>query len=550
MIGSWISDCCANHKICAQNVSSVFSGLPTRLVDIRTSRDGVLRVVSVCDVDTTHLRYAALSYCWGRSASITTTKNTLPNMLAGFAQGSLPSTLSDAINVARRLGLRYVWIDALCIIQDDHMDWQFEAQKMGDIYRNAFLTIAAIASSSAEDEFLLQRDSTQGVLVHYTSSRHPELNGEYMVKAYSDSGEDADQFIYEIGSSNWNKRGWTFQERYLSRRILFFGKKMLHFECRTLCRSEGYAGELRRTVKWQLRLQSQYSWLSLRSNWRRLILEYSNRSFTYEKDRLPAISGLARELRTALASRGISAEYYAGIWSMYITEELLWTCTRFSPTSRRRGLGPIAHPSWTWASRKGQIAWLQPGGDSLTYSVEPKCEIISIKVQNSGIDKMGNVLDGEIKARGYLMGLSVDFYTAAKNLAIGQPYMYTCPYDFGYHTYGHHSFVLTFDGDMDLQDFAVSDRRIIYLALLATTRGAKRDGAFGLILSIWSPNNSCEPDEPNGLQESRNDKFYRIGIFQTRMMRSFTTNPPFYVDYPDAELENVLPFYKNEYTII
>ena len=90
-----------------------------------------------------------LSHCWGTSRRLMATKETLKDLQGGVAVSSLPETFRDAIVITRRLGIRYLWIDYLCIIQDDPQDWEREASKMADVYRNSYLTISAAASADS-----------------------------------------------------------------------------------------------------------------------------------------------------------------------------------------------------------------------------------------------------------------------------------------------------------------------------------------------------------------------------------------------------------------
>jgi Heterokaryon incompatibility protein (HET) len=88
-------------------------------------------------------QYVTLSHCWGQQKFLTTTKETLPLRTKGIEWDSMPRTFQDAATITRRLGFQYLWIDALCIIQDSEIDWETESAKMGSIYQDSVLTIAA-----------------------------------------------------------------------------------------------------------------------------------------------------------------------------------------------------------------------------------------------------------------------------------------------------------------------------------------------------------------------------------------------------------------------
>ena len=97
--------------------------------------------------------YIALSHCWGKAPIVRTTKDTLSRRRQGIDTSLLPPAFQDAILIARRLEVRYLWIDSLCIIQDDELDWQTESAKMSTIYQNALLTISAGLSGHGGDCF-------------------------------------------------------------------------------------------------------------------------------------------------------------------------------------------------------------------------------------------------------------------------------------------------------------------------------------------------------------------------------------------------------------
>lgn len=125
--------------------------LPTRLIDINPGND-TFRIVETQDGSAG--RYVALSYCWGSSKfSTLTTDNT---MLDWTSLSSIPKSIVDAVLITKALGLRYLWVDALCIIQDSAEDWATQSAKMESVYRNAYMTIAASSASSANEGFLGQ----------------------------------------------------------------------------------------------------------------------------------------------------------------------------------------------------------------------------------------------------------------------------------------------------------------------------------------------------------------------------------------------------------
>lgn len=144
MISAWIKDCQDDHSACKS--SNPLGTLPSRVIDVG-SPDGKT-APRLCDTGGEPGDYIALSHCWGGRQPLITTKENISSMRTCIPWGELPNTFQDAITVTRMLGLRYVWIDSLCIVQDDAQDWEREAAKMALIFEAAYLTIAATAASN------------------------------------------------------------------------------------------------------------------------------------------------------------------------------------------------------------------------------------------------------------------------------------------------------------------------------------------------------------------------------------------------------------------
>src|SRR5690349_12172702 len=158
LMNKWINECLPSHPECQYNGDRL---LPTRVINVATDGQDPYLEVSHGRKG----RYVALSYCWGTTTPFTTTADTLPERLQGIRLGSLPKTLHDAIVVTRALGVKYLWIDALCILQarwegdQEHIaDWQIEGANMGNVYSNAWLTIAAASAGDKGDGLFLPRN--------------------------------------------------------------------------------------------------------------------------------------------------------------------------------------------------------------------------------------------------------------------------------------------------------------------------------------------------------------------------------------------------------
>lgn len=157
-------------------------------------------------------------------------------MQCGIPLEDLPQNFQDAILTVRRLGLRFLWIDALCIIQDDLVDWAREAARMNDVYGSAYLTIVATSASSSTDGFL-KRTQEMACRISYYKDIGAEPVGRFLI-AYSETGGDLGSWYLNVEKARWNTRGWTLQERLLSKRVLHFTERKLFWECRATDCSE------------------------------------------------------------------------------------------------------------------------------------------------------------------------------------------------------------------------------------------------------------------------------------------------------------------------
>ena len=243
----WLETCKANH-ICAKRLplkdhDPDFQTWPARLVDLEAfpapSQD-VRLVAQRGPVD----RYVTLSYCWGRTRTLATTSRCLRLRERRIPFAHLPRTFRDAACVARRLGVRWLWIDALCIVQDDPADWERESVKMGAIYSLAYVTVAADAGVDCESGCFNEASTSQdrafdapplalrvpvGATVEAGASGGDELA---TIHLWDPSARQRRPTPPEIDASPLATRGWVCQERILSPRILHYTHAQLFWECR------------------------------------------------------------------------------------------------------------------------------------------------------------------------------------------------------------------------------------------------------------------------------------------------------------------------------
>ncbi len=325
---------------------------------------------------------------------------------------SMPQNFQDAVLVTRLLGLRYLWIDSLCIIQDSKSDWEIEGSKMDQVYKNAYVTLAATSAATTHDGFLQRNPAPENPITLAYYSRDRSLCHGMVYLAATDG--HTNPFEKSVDCAAWNDRGWTFQERYLSQRVLHFCKDQAYFECHTVYKTESNdpvpfvpmgstispsdSEVTSPTVSLELLDESDLVGVDERTTepvienvanwkegyttdtivhasnriyerWYKLAAQYSNRKLTYESDKLPAISGLAREM-----AQSTHDEYLAGIWKGDLSQGLLWIWRdggeALRQPERYRG------PSWSWVSLDGQITWPNRRNSSKWLLLGPQSEVV------------------------------------------------------------------------------------------------------------------------------------------------------------------------------
>jgi len=340
--------------------------LPARLIDLGGGdQEGTIRLIETRDTQMQHPGlYATLSYCWGTrtqaTRQITTTSATLSQRLDSIHFDEMTPVMQDMVTTARVLSIRYIWIDALCIIQDDLGDWTHEAERMGSIYANALVTICAISTSSCLDSFLDR--PADSVSIAFQSSLQPNIHGRLnlrpqrrpLVTAFEGplTRRDAD-----IDCGAWFLRAWTLQEEKMSQRILCFGARRVHFSCpmgemteMEHCPSKKAASIFsHKLLRYKKGEPDEY----IRREWHRLLGSYVHRQSTKSTDRFPAIAGLA-----TLVAEATRWTYVAGLWKDSLLEELLWyisyphSCPAGKELLEQLDVGsPDTYigPSWSWA---------------------------------------------------------------------------------------------------------------------------------------------------------------------------------------------------------
>jgi hypothetical protein len=417
MIKDMLQHCLEQHPDCNRNAGND-NLVPTRLLSVGNSDQDKVQLIETSSLTLDDQRYLALSHCWGLAKIITTTTATLGSRLAGIDESTLPKTFRDLILLARKLRVPHVWIDSLCIIQDSPEDWDKEASLMGQIYSSAFCTIAADASADGNGGLFIERDNLETQICIMRDFSH-EAPYEVYSQEEEDSHPDAVISIFPP-IQNWERlveqevlstRGWTFQERLLSPRMIHFTTRNTVWECRTAQRSEvDYhiaglgSGSMAMTDLSSLfngHLFDETGTLDF-SRWYNLVNMYTRRHFTKDEDRLAALSGLAQEVHTRKGWH-----YYAGLWEEDIIMGLAWA-PNSSTNFKHYRPATYRAPSWSWASIEGPIKFLdllrtRKGQD---HALGPKLTSISIEpILN---DRNGKLKSGSLVLHGLLVQAAVE----------------------------------------------------------------------------------------------------------------------------------------------
>ncbi|PMD25596.1 HET-domain-containing protein, partial [Hyaloscypha hepaticicola] len=327
--------------------------------------------------------YAALSYVWGGDQPGKTTSQNVKAHFEGIALSDLPTTLRDAVQVTREIGLRYLWIDSLCILQDDKQDQAVEIAKMPEYYGNASITIVAAESYSANDGFL-QKPSIKWIYSDFAFELPYSLPDGQLGSVKFISRQNV-----KFGDLPINRRGWTYQEALLSSHLVVFHQNGVELCCNRDC--HGSANDYVQSVTRlqlnslrQLAAETLSSAGTLLEAWPRIVYTYSTRNLTNPSDKLLAISGIATEM-----GRTLPFKYMAGLWvpldkSQWrsLIWQLLWCAGSGIIDCFPSTTYDYRAPSWSWAA----IDELTGYPPAFNATSEPVHKIMHFEILDISID--------------------------------------------------------------------------------------------------------------------------------------------------------------------
>ncbi|KAF2869531.1 heterokaryon incompatibility protein-domain-containing protein [Massariosphaeria phaeospora] len=402
----WLSKCIELHSSPACHSNAGYTRLPTRVLDLGSNADVSCNVRLRETQGEEFGNYVCLSHCWGtRGDTLKTTCKTLEAHKDHILFDVLPKTFQDAVVFARWLGVQYLWIDSLCILQDSKSDWERESGAMATIYEQAYLTLSAAKAHSASDGLFMDRDceDDQQEFIHERGALRSPIR-VYMREKMPHSPIDGD-YRERVAHPSFPllSRAWVFQERILSPRVLHFGSQELYWECRQTRQCE--CGHKSIAAPWGKRdfesmmIESPSSptksfQLDRITGWKSLVQKYSELHLTFAEDRLPAISGLAKRM----GSRMPDAQYLAGLWSND-TAALIWRID--GAPALQPSHSCYIGPSWSWVSVNRPIRYI-PSPDTIYY------ELVDASCVATGEDPTGRVSKGHLSIKGQLESATYD----------------------------------------------------------------------------------------------------------------------------------------------
>ncbi|KAH6638800.1 heterokaryon incompatibility protein-domain-containing protein [Boeremia exigua] len=302
----------------------------------------------------------------------------------------LPQILQDAIIMTKLLGFHYLWIDSICIVQDDKEDWAAEAANMADIYSNAHVVIAATGYSSATEGFIQPRKKVQAIISHVD----PEHSVTVNARVVNHHGRKA--FEVDLVNQPLSTRGWALQERILAVRTVHILPNEILFECKSglmcECGRANITTLYNPTWVWPPRFDKPKS--KPDSDivvWTRLVETFKKRHLTYVSDTLPALSGLAQRMLTLNPG-----QYFAGIWGRRFEHQLSWRpqySQDVATEMQEADLYLRQKPTFSWATFPGPIKFG-------VGNTQPICTLLGGHVIPVAADLYGQVKEASLRICG------------------------------------------------------------------------------------------------------------------------------------------------------
>ncbi|KAF2188139.1 HET-domain-containing protein, partial [Zopfia rhizophila CBS 207.26] len=344
-VEKWLHDCSCNHLACSQ-VKDKDTPLDIFLIDVVNRQ--IVPKRSDC-------QYLALSYVWGGACTFHLTKPRLKELQEQGALlrhiNAIPQVIRDAMRFTDQINVQYLWVDSLCIIQDDPIHRDPQITHMNVIYRHAFATIINISGQNAESRL-------PGVSLGSRSTLKPiKMRKGVELQAIAPSLDLA------ILSSTYESRAWTYQERMLSSRCLYFTDWQVYFQCRSSLRSEDNEPVqiakrhlVNPILEFETRPQAakDYFWLDFFRCYDSVVRNYTQRQLSDDEDKLRAFSGIASTL-----DESGGGTFHYGLPGAILDLALLWIpagpMEHYCPRKYDEASCTDYLPTWSWAGWQGAI---------------------------------------------------------------------------------------------------------------------------------------------------------------------------------------------------
>ncbi|KAF7532591.1 hypothetical protein G7054_g7797 [Neopestalotiopsis clavispora] len=400
----WYNTCKNDHPGCQPStVQPPFR--PTRLIQVHGRDFDIWNLVD--ETKSITEPYATLSHCWGNSQHETLTRENISRYKEKNSITGLPKTFRDAIEVAKSLGIYYIWVDSLCIIQQDQQDWNEQAILMRKVYTHADCNIAASWARGSDEGCFITSDA---------ALKHPTLVdlgfqfkscSVYQFSPMRSTNRVSPDLCFidnDLTRAPLNSRAWVIQERYMAPRQLSFTASQVYWECSTLVANEqcptGFADEYWDLVEslWKRKLLPT-SKADLQHVWRYLVEHYSSCGLTKKTDKAIALKGLAEYLEMTQSDTGNT--YLHGLWRHDLYRQLCWEPS-FRLKQIPKQIDISIAPTWSWLSLDGRVhqdeafdgrlgdsvmSWIQVLEDA--HSSEPRDGLLSLR----GIAVFGTLED-------------------------------------------------------------------------------------------------------------------------------------------------------------
>lgn len=396
------------HARCPEPGEAKLPKLPTRVLDVESTDPDVIKVIETADQKGP---YIALSHCWGGNIAMKTTRDNFRARQRDIRVHDLPKSFQDAVAVTRAAGLRYLWIDALCILQNDKEDWETESGRMAAVYQNAHFVLGADMSTDSHGGFLDAEECGYKRRETPVATFGAENSTIYARHQYGLHYNPCPMFVgirtpasAEVRNP-LRDRAWALQEQFLASRMVHFTEREMIWDCRSALWCA--CGELDMDISAEYeRLPYYESLFSDSANkfriWYRIVNAIGDRKITEQADLLPALSGLAHQFQ-----RQGAGTYLAGIWENDLPQGLLWSPHEYSRPTRA---DPYRAPSWSWASIGKEIGRYNSSRGHTDFKARLErvyAEIREAKCVPDGKDPLGAVAKDQcyLKVYGPLMEL-------------------------------------------------------------------------------------------------------------------------------------------------